>query len=103
MYNKLVQHFAVKIFYLKKFMCNYYMYLLRFQIFSFIIKIELVFRINIYFLNWVFKFILELSFFIKAWEGCGVIVFNATFNNASVILVEEMEVPGENHWPATSH
>jgi hypothetical protein len=36
-------------------------------------------------------------------------VFNATFNNISVILwrsvllMEETEVPGENHRPATSY
>ena len=36
-------------------------------------------------------------------------VFNATFNNISVIswrsvlLVEEIKVPGENHHPATGH
>jgi hypothetical protein len=36
-------------------------------------------------------------------------VFNATFNNISVIswrsvfLVEETGVSGENHWPAASH
>jgi hypothetical protein len=36
-------------------------------------------------------------------------VFNATFNNISVIswqsvlLVEETVVPGENHRPATNH
>jgi len=36
-------------------------------------------------------------------------VFNATFNNSSVILwrlvllVEETRVPGENHWSAASH
>ena len=36
-------------------------------------------------------------------------VFNATFHNISVIslqsvlLVEESEVPGENHRPAVSH
>jgi hypothetical protein len=36
-------------------------------------------------------------------------VLNATFNNISVIswrsvlLVEETEVPGENHRPVTSH
>jgi hypothetical protein len=39
-------------------------------------------------------------------EGLGFIVFNATFNNISVIschsvlLVEET---GENHWPLASH
>jgi len=38
-----------------------------------------------------------------------VIVFNATFNNISVILwrsillMEETGVPGENHWPVVSH
>jgi hypothetical protein len=37
------------------------------------------------------------------------IVFNATFNTISaiswrsVLLVEETEVPGENHQPAASH
>jgi hypothetical protein len=36
-------------------------------------------------------------------------VFNATFNNISVIscwsvlLLEETGVPGDNHWPAASH
>jgi hypothetical protein len=36
-------------------------------------------------------------------------VFNTTFNNLSVIslmsvlLVEENEIPGENHRPAASH
>jgi hypothetical protein len=39
----------------------------------------------------------------------GVMVFNATFNNIlvtswrSVLLVEEIGVPGENHQPAASH
>ena len=39
----------------------------------------------------------------------GVMVFNATFNNISVILwlavllVEEIEVSGENHRPAACH
>ena len=38
-----------------------------------------------------------------------VMVFNATFNNISVILwwsvllVEETRVPRENHWPAANH
>jgi hypothetical protein len=38
-----------------------------------------------------------------------VVVFNATFNNISVIswksvvLVKETGVPGENHQPVTSH
>jgi hypothetical protein len=30
-------------------------------------------------------------------------VFNATFNNISVILVKETEVPRENHRPVASH
>jgi hypothetical protein len=29
-------------------------------------------------------------------------VFNATFNNISVLLVEETGVPGENHQPQTN-
>ena len=38
----------------------------------------------------------------------GFFVFKATFNNIwviswrSVLLVNETEVPGENHWPAAS-
>ena len=42
-------------------------------------------------------------------EGVRVMVFNATFNNISVIswwsvvLVEETGVPGENHQPVASH
>ena len=41
--------------------------------------------------------------------GLWFIVFNATFNNISVIswrsvlLVEETRVPGENHRPVASH
>jgi hypothetical protein len=41
--------------------------------------------------------------------GLGLLCFNATFNNISVILwrlvllVEETGVPGENHRPAASH
>jgi hypothetical protein len=30
-------------------------------------------------------------------------VFNATFNNISVLSVEESRVPGEIHQPAASH
>ena len=43
------------------------------------------------------------------WVRVSLMVFNATFNNISVILwwsvllVEETGVPGENYWPATSH
>jgi hypothetical protein len=42
-------------------------------------------------------------------EGGRDMVFNATFNNISVIswrsvlLAEETEVPGENHRPVASH
>ena len=42
-------------------------------------------------------------------ESEGVMVFNITFNNISVILrrsislIEETGIPGENHWPAASH
>jgi hypothetical protein len=40
---------------------------------------------------------------------CWVMVFNATFNNISVlswrsvVLVDETRVPGENHRPVASH
>jgi hypothetical protein len=43
------------------------------------------------------------------WKSIWFMVFNATFNNISVIswwsvlLVEETRVPGENHLPAASH
>jgi len=43
------------------------------------------------------------------WVTVRVMVFNATFNNISVIswwsvlLVEETRVPGENHRPAASY
>jgi hypothetical protein len=42
-------------------------------------------------------------------RGLGVMVFNTTFNNISVIswrlylLVEETGEPGENHQPVASH
>ena len=45
----------------------------------------------------------------KQMEGVRVMVFNATFNNISVIswrsvlLVEETGVSAENHWPVASH
>jgi hypothetical protein len=54
--------------------------------------------------NW-FKLIRYICRSYSKREG----VFNATFNNISVIswrsvlLVEETGVPGENHWPATSY
>jgi hypothetical protein len=43
------------------------------------------------------------------WAWVRFMVFNATFNNISVIswwsvlLVEETGIPGENHQPAASH
>jgi hypothetical protein len=33
----------------------------------------------------------------------GFMVLSATFNNISVLLVEETGVPGKNHRPAASH
>ena len=47
--------------------------------------------------------------FNATWTGLVVMVFNATFNNISVIswwsviLMEETGVPGENHRPVASH
>jgi hypothetical protein len=41
----------------------------------------------------------------QVWLGLWIMMFNATFNNISailwwsVLLVEETEVPGENHQP----
>jgi hypothetical protein len=55
----------------------------------------------------LFFFNLEQNINIYLWLR--VVVFNATFNNISVIswrlvsLVEEIGVPGENQRPATSH
>jgi hypothetical protein len=55
---------------------------------------------------WIFIF---QRFLIGFWNGVRVMVFNATFNNISVIswrsvlLVEETEVPGENHRPVASN
>jgi hypothetical protein len=37
-----------------------------------------------------------------SWK-CRVMVFSATFNNISVLLVEEIRVPKEYHWPVASH
>jgi hypothetical protein len=44
----------------------------------------------------------------KGWFGLGFLVFNATFNNIlvrpiSVLLVEEIRVPGENHRHVANH
>jgi hypothetical protein len=45
----------------------------------------------------------------RTWDNNDNLVFNATFNIISVILwesvflVEETGVPGEDHWPASSH
>ena len=36
-------------------------------------------------------------------EEIGVMVFKASFNNISVLLVEENEVSGENNRPVASH
>jgi hypothetical protein len=44
----------------------------------------------------------------QVWLGLWIMMFNATFNNISailwwsVLLVEETEVPGENHQPVAS-
>jgi hypothetical protein len=39
----------------------------------------------------------------SALYSLGVMVLNATFNNISVISVEETRIPGENHRPVGSH
>ena len=64
---------------------------------------QFYFLIGYYFKN------LFLTNHICDWIVTGLIVFSATFNNISVILwqsvllVEEIGVPGENHRPVTSH
>jgi hypothetical protein len=57
-----------------------------------------------------FKNCIKIVYFMKSFNGLvWFMVFNATFNNISVIswlsvlLVEETEVPGENHQPVASH
>ena len=60
-------------------------------------------------LNFKLNCRLQLLKIVITLEGYRFMVFNATFNNISVILwwsvlfVEETGVPGENHRPATSH
>ena len=55
------------------------------------------------------RFIDKLYFNNISHEFVCLMVFNATFNNISVIswrsvlLVEETGGPGENHWPVVSH
>jgi hypothetical protein len=39
----------------------------------------------------------------NVFQALGFMVFNATFKNISVLLVDETGVPGENHRPAASH
>jgi hypothetical protein len=52
-------------------------------------------------------YVFLLNAFLMVWFRF--MVFNATFNNISVIswlsvlLIEETKVPGENHRPAASH
>ena len=40
---------------------------------------------------------------LNALLGLGLMVFNATFNNISVLLEEEKGVPSENYKPAVRH
>jgi hypothetical protein len=53
--------------------------------------------------------ICSLNIIVLYWYWLGLMVFNAPFNNItvilwwSVLLVEDTEVPGENHRPAVSH
>jgi hypothetical protein len=55
------------------------------------------------------EILLKVALLLFKGFGFGFMVFNATFNNISVIswrsvsLVEETRVPGENHWPVASH
>ena len=66
------------------------------------------FKWRIYDLQTVKRLILLFVYFSTSMFGW-FMVLNATFNNISVIswwsllLVEGTGVPGENHWPATTH
>ena len=57
----------------------------------------------------VFHYVNRVMMIISALNLIRIMVFNATFNNISVILwhavllVEETRVPGENHRPVASH
>jgi len=46
---------------------------------------------------------LPLQYNYYYWLVVGFMVFNATFNNIAVLLVEETGGPVENHPPAASH
>jgi len=48
----------------------------------------------------VYEYITQFSTILG---GFGLMVFKATFNNISVILLEETGVSRENHRPAASH
>jgi hypothetical protein len=45
----------------------------------------------------------QLNLFCSLWFDCLLMVFNATFINISVLLVEETKEPGKNHRPVASH
>jgi hypothetical protein len=74
------------------------------------IKVLFVKKIqNIFVFANVMQVVLELGICTRLFRiGMGFMVFNATFNNISVILlrsillVEETRVPGENNRPVTS-
>jgi hypothetical protein len=57
----------------------------------------------------IFHLKIVLKIVVKIRARLRVMVFNATFNNISVVswrsvfLIEETGVPGENHRPAASH
>ena len=82
-----------------------------FLVYNFSLKVQKIFKIlHVPFLN--LYFIVEAyigPFYSCQTIGVRAMVYNATFNNISVIswwsvlLVEETEVPRENHWPAASH
>jgi hypothetical protein len=92
--------------------------LIKFQQQYFPCSFEKKLCIQFYFSNYICELLGELHFCGKKnvmplhyleWVRVRVMVFDATFNNISVIswqsvlLVEETGVPGENHRPVASH
>ena len=77
---------------------------------NYIMHVTLDKRIDTFFCH---SFLLYITLFILyyyyVFQWLRVLVFNASFNNISVIsrrsvlLVEETGVPGENHWSTPSH
>ena len=87
----------------KIFICSFQCPYIKYTLYFICINESLMTLWLVYIYRWLLRSNLLLILFL------GLMVFNATFNNISVIswqsvlLVEETGVSGENHQPATSH